>query len=163
MPINFPDSPLLNDTYTEGGRTWVWNGSVWKAQGTVAARNNSTPYGAVDNSGLTYSVWAGMYTSSNASSGSFGVSTIYIPDWRAAHEKPVMLDSAAPKENHGSQQIGGSRWLSSSAITSVQVRPGGAHSFVQHSCISLYGVTSDTGGVTISQPEKLIQLVLVKD
>ena len=36
MPINFPDSPLLNDTYTEGGRTWVWNGSVWKSQGTTA-------------------------------------------------------------------------------------------------------------------------------
>lgn len=121
---------------------------TWR--GITQARNNSTPYGAVDDSGLTYSAWAGMYAPSNASANTFGISTIYIPDWRANHHKPVMLDSAAPQINYGAQQMGGSRWLSSNAITSIQVRPGGSHSFVENSIISLYGVTSASGGITVS-------------
>ena len=27
--IDFPNSPLVNDTHTVGDRTWKWNGSVW--------------------------------------------------------------------------------------------------------------------------------------
>lgn len=30
MPINFPNSPALNESYTLDGKTWVWNGTVWK-------------------------------------------------------------------------------------------------------------------------------------
>ena len=35
MSINFPSSPTLNQQYTYGGRTWYWNGAVWKSLGTV--------------------------------------------------------------------------------------------------------------------------------
>jgi hypothetical protein len=28
--IDFPDSPSLNDQFTVGNRTWVWNGTVWE-------------------------------------------------------------------------------------------------------------------------------------
>jgi len=27
--LNFPSSPSVDDTYTSGGHTWVWNGTVW--------------------------------------------------------------------------------------------------------------------------------------
>lgn len=33
MAINFPDSPVTNDTYTVDGLTWVYNGTAWKGQG----------------------------------------------------------------------------------------------------------------------------------
>jgi plastocyanin len=29
MPLNFPNSPNLNDTYTLGNSTWIYNGEVW--------------------------------------------------------------------------------------------------------------------------------------
>ena len=29
MPLNFPTSPSVNQQYTFGGRTWIWNGSAW--------------------------------------------------------------------------------------------------------------------------------------
>lgn len=29
MPINFPDSPSLNDTHTVGDKTWTWDGTAW--------------------------------------------------------------------------------------------------------------------------------------
>lgn len=30
MPLNFPTSPTLNQTYTYNGRTWKWNGAGWE-------------------------------------------------------------------------------------------------------------------------------------
>ena len=30
MPLTFPSSPSVNDTYTSSGRTWQWNGTTWK-------------------------------------------------------------------------------------------------------------------------------------
>ena len=38
MPIDFPDSPVVNDTFTLNGRTWEWNGTTWDAL-YVDARN----------------------------------------------------------------------------------------------------------------------------
>jgi hypothetical protein len=29
MPINFPNSPALNETYTFNTITWIWNGYGW--------------------------------------------------------------------------------------------------------------------------------------
>jgi hypothetical protein len=31
MPLNFPDSPSLNQIYTSGSNTWEWDGTVWNA------------------------------------------------------------------------------------------------------------------------------------
>jgi hypothetical protein len=31
MPLDFPSSPLLNDLYTFGGKTWKWDGAGWKS------------------------------------------------------------------------------------------------------------------------------------
>ena len=35
MPINFPNSPSLNQTYTVGDFTWKWNGIAWDAVSTT--------------------------------------------------------------------------------------------------------------------------------
>lgn len=29
MPLNFPSSPSLDQTYTFSGRAWRWNGAAW--------------------------------------------------------------------------------------------------------------------------------------
>lgn len=29
MALNFPSSPALNQVFTDGDRTWIWNGSAW--------------------------------------------------------------------------------------------------------------------------------------
>lgn len=47
MPLDFPTSPSLNDTYTFNNKTWVWNGSAWELQSTGAINGipigNATP------------------------------------------------------------------------------------------------------------------------
>ena len=30
MPIQFPANPTVNQTYTSGGRTWIWTGRSWQ-------------------------------------------------------------------------------------------------------------------------------------
>lgn len=37
MAFNFPDSPTLNDTSTQGGISYLWNGSSWTAQNSTVA------------------------------------------------------------------------------------------------------------------------------
>jgi len=29
MPINFPSNPALNQQFTSGGTTWIWDGTSW--------------------------------------------------------------------------------------------------------------------------------------
>lgn len=42
MPINFPDSPTLNQQFTANGRTWRWDGSTWVNVGTNIVVANIT-------------------------------------------------------------------------------------------------------------------------
>jgi hypothetical protein len=35
MPINFPNGPATNDTYSYDAKSWIWSGSYWKALGTT--------------------------------------------------------------------------------------------------------------------------------
>jgi hypothetical protein len=46
MPITFPSSPAVNDSYTSGGRTWTWTGSVWQAASAAAVAGPTGPTGA---------------------------------------------------------------------------------------------------------------------
>jgi hypothetical protein len=39
MALDFPSSPALNDTYTEAGKTWRWNGSGWQLVTTGTVTN----------------------------------------------------------------------------------------------------------------------------
>lgn len=37
MAINFPATPAVDDTFTEGNTTWQWNGTVWNIVGNTSA------------------------------------------------------------------------------------------------------------------------------
>jgi hypothetical protein len=45
--LNFPTSPSLNDTYSFGTKTWIWNGAAWQLSTSTAINNivigNVTP------------------------------------------------------------------------------------------------------------------------
>ena len=45
MALNLPASPAINETYTLGLKTWIWNGTFWKAvitASTVASYDTAT-------------------------------------------------------------------------------------------------------------------------
>ena len=37
MAINFPNNPNPNDTWSEAGKTWLWDGTSWKLTSTTAS------------------------------------------------------------------------------------------------------------------------------
>lgn len=54
MPIDFPNSPSVNDTFTAGGTTWIWNGTVWNTVTTaVGATGPTGPQGPTGATGPT--------------------------------------------------------------------------------------------------------------
>jgi hypothetical protein len=50
MPIDFPNSPTVNDTFTVGNRTWKWTGSTWES---VPTSGPTGPTGATGPTGPT--------------------------------------------------------------------------------------------------------------
>lgn len=57
MPLDFPTSPSLNDTYTSGSSSWRWNGTAWVALGMYTVVTGPTgatgPQGPTGATGAT--------------------------------------------------------------------------------------------------------------
>ena len=54
MAANFPNSPSLNDTFTDNGLTFVWNGEAWKlnsSSGTKGEKGQKGEVGVTGNVG----------------------------------------------------------------------------------------------------------------
>ena len=78
MPLDFPSSPSLNDTYSFGGKTWVWNGSAWALQNTGSI--NNIPIGNITpNTGAFTTLSAsGNLTAANANLGNAVTANYFI-------------------------------------------------------------------------------------
>jgi hypothetical protein len=87
---------------------------------------------------------------SAATSNTFYNASIYIPNYSGSTNKPVSIEGVG--ENNGTaanQSITAALRSSTEAITFLQV---GAfnQNLVQHSSISVYGITKGSGGATVS-------------
>jgi hypothetical protein len=51
MPLNFPDSPSLNQVYTSGSNSWQWDGTVWNALSSALIVSSYGPTGATGATG----------------------------------------------------------------------------------------------------------------
>lgn len=79
MPLDFPTSPNLNDTYTFNNKTWVWNGSAWELQSTGAI--NNIPIGnATANTGNFTTLAASSFTATGNIAGANVTSSGSVSD-----------------------------------------------------------------------------------
>ena len=66
MAINFPNSPNTNDTHTDGGRTWIWDGTTWKIYSSsasgIALSDLSVSTASVGTAALSYNNSTGVFT-----------------------------------------------------------------------------------------------------
>lgn len=53
MALNFPNSPNVNDTYTNGISTWIWDGVAWNLTGSFGPTGPTGPSGAAGATGAT--------------------------------------------------------------------------------------------------------------
>ena len=66
MAINFPDNPNPNDIFTDGGRTWLWDGTTWKIYSSttsgIGLNNLSVTTASVGTAALSYNNTTGVFT-----------------------------------------------------------------------------------------------------
>lgn len=72
MPLNFPASPNLNDTYSYGGKTWIWNGSAWDLATSGAI--NGVPIGNITPSSGAFTILSatGTFTGTTVEAAQIG-------------------------------------------------------------------------------------------
>ena len=69
MPIDFPNSPTVSQSFTAGGSTWIWDGIAWTlqrittgAQGIPGIQGTQGPEGPVGPQGTSINVKASVAT-----------------------------------------------------------------------------------------------------
>ena len=51
MPIDFPDSPAVDDLFTVNDQTWRWDGSVWRINEAQGIQGPTGPTGPIGPTG----------------------------------------------------------------------------------------------------------------
>ena len=78
MAINFPNNPNPNDTWTSGGKTWLWDGTSWKLNSTtasgIALTDLSVTTNAVGTAALSYNN-AGVFSYTPPNLSGYSVTT----------------------------------------------------------------------------------------
>jgi hypothetical protein len=81
MPLDFPTSPTLNEIYTFGGRSWIWNGTAWDVYSTTSVVNTlnglTGTVGLSAGSNITVTSAGNTITISSSGSGG-GISGPYV-------------------------------------------------------------------------------------
>lgn len=105
MPIDFPSSPSLNQTYTYSGRTWLWNGTAWQLQSAASVTTDVIADSAV----TTAKIAANAVDSSKIASGAVG---------------STQLGSSSVTSTKIATGAVGSTELASGAVTSTKIAAG---------------------------------------
>ena len=95
MALNFPSNPNLNDTYSLGNKTWVWNGTYWEFQSTGSI--NDIPIGnTIANSGNFTSITSQTINNS----GNITAGNILTDNYFYANGEPFV------SSNYGDSDVG---------------------------------------------------------
>ena len=154
MPINFPDSPAENDSFTSGGKKWIFNGTVWTL---VTANSYTIPTGEVtaakiaSNAVTEAKINDGAVTQSKLASGLSGITVTTTANRSAVIPSPFNGQFIFLTDTSQLQRWDGSAWVV--AITTV---PTGAPTSVAvsgsptTSTVTLTFTPGGDGGSTIT-------------
>ena len=120
MPINFPDSPAENDSFTSGGKKWIFNGTTW---GLITANSYTIPTGEVtaakiaSNAVTEAKINDGAVTQSKLASGLSGITVTTTANRSAVIPSPFNGQFIFLTDTSQLQRWDGSAWVV--AITTV--------------------------------------------
>ena len=120
MPINFPDSPAENDSFTSGGKKWIFNGTVWTL---ITANSYTIPTGEVTAAKIASSAVTeakindGAVTQSKLASGLSGITVTTTANRSAVIPSPFNGQFIFLTDTSQLQRWDGSAWVS--AFTTV--------------------------------------------
>jgi hypothetical protein len=138
MPLDFPANPSPNDTYSFGGKTWIWNGEYWRLQS--AGSINDIPIGNVTAN-------TGNFTTLSVQT---GVSSNLIPTANVTYD----LGNTANRWND--------LWLANSTIYlgEAQISASGAN-LVLPATVQIGNATLSESDGNLSLPENIAATTVV--
>ena len=154
MAINFPDSPATNDSFTSGGKKWIFDGTTW---GLITANSYTIPTGEVtaakiaSNAVTEAKINAGAVTQAKLASGLSGITVTTTANRSAVIPSPfngqfIFLTDVAQLQ----------RWDGSTWVVAITTIPTGAPTSVAvsgsptSSTVTLTFSAGGDGGSTIT-------------
>ena len=121
--LNFPSSPNTNDTYSFGGKTWVYNGAAWALQSasltTTTVTEGTNLYFTNARARATISIASGNVNGKGSYDRATGIISI-----NAAN---VTVSLTAPTDPYI-----GDKWIEAgNAIAYLYVNDGTSHQWVE--------------------------------
>ena len=114
MPINFPDSPAENDSFTSGGKKWIFNGSTWNL---ITANSYTIPTGEVtaakiaSNAVTEAKINDGAVTQAKLASGLSGITVTTTANRSAVIPSPFTGQFIFLTDTSQLQRWDGSAWV----------------------------------------------------
>lgn len=148
IPDTFTDLLLvcsLRATTDVSNWTMSFNGSTSNfTMRQLFGNGSSASSNSLANSGGAY----GVVNPSTATASTFANASLYIPNYAGSTNKSFSVDGVS--ENNATtayQTIAAGLWSQTAAITSISFTPSGGGNYVEHSSISLFGITAGSDGI----------------
>ena len=150
IPATFTDLQLVVSARADSSTSAIFRVSFNGVTTNLSDRKLTGAGSGTPSSGTSSNIEP-VITPSDATSGVFGSSLIYIANYSGTNAKSISVDSVT--ENNATtayQRLVAGLFNTSSAITSIQLNnPSG--NFAQYSSATLYGITAgSSGGVVVS-------------
>jgi len=80
MPIDFPDSPAVNDIYVYSGKSWVYDGTTWNLRSVSAGAGSITSTEIATGAVTSDKILNGTIVNADVSS-TAAIDSIKITNW----------------------------------------------------------------------------------
>lgn len=107
MPISFPSSPSVGQTYTVGTRTWTWDGTIWSLQSAVLGVASISTAEIIDGAVTSPKIASSITLNTVAISGNLtvsGTTTTINSETLTIDDNIIVLNNnvtGSPTENSG--------------------------------------------------------------
>tara|TARA_A100001035_G_scaffold258538_1_gene235328 strand:+ start:142 stop:3348 length:3207 start_codon:yes stop_codon:yes gene_type:complete len=123
MAINFPDTPNPNDVFTDGGKSWIWDGTTWKIYSTatsgIALGDLSVNTTSVGTASLSYNNTTGVFTYTPPNLSSFITQQYTLPTASTTVLGGVKVDGSSINIDANGVISGASTYTLPTASTTV--------------------------------------------
>lgn len=107
MPLDFPTSPVLNELYTFGGKTWKWDGAGWISYNiglvgpyVISINGVTGAIGIISGSNVTITQSGNTFTISSSGSGGGGIGATGATGSQGIQGTPGPTGATGPTEDN---------------------------------------------------------------
>ena len=123
MAINFPDNPTPTDTFTDAGKSWIWDGTTWKIYSSTSSGiglgDLSVNTSSAGTSSLSYNNTTGVFTYTPPDLSGYITSQYTLPTASTTVLGGVKIDGSTITINNSGVISGANTYSLPTATTTV--------------------------------------------